>query len=176
MNKQALKLVKEFTKDITKGKDVFYLSYSEKKSFLANLPQDTDIKTLLIHSKNNGVSSFSGHINKKHINNSVQNGIFLNLKDLSMPEVYIFDKENSHQLSTSLDDFIIIFCEFNSTSVLLYVFNTPYCTVGKKGISVGDAPLTNYHIKTFLNTLPEDKYEVVRDALYSDSIVENKEM
>jgi len=175
MSNQTIKLIKQFEKDLKKGKDVFCLSYENTQSVLIGLSRDTDINTLLIHSKNNGISSFLGHINKKHIDKNAKNTILLNLKNLSMPEVYIFDKENSYKLSDNLDDFIIILCEFDSSSILFYVFNTPYSTTGKKGLSSCNPSLTEYHRKIFLNTLPEDKYKEIQDALYSKNIDENEE-
>lgn len=132
------------------------------------LQQDVTLNTLLIHNRNNGESLFQGYINKTPINDSSPINIFLDLEDIELPEVYISTSEDVEQLSDSLDDFTIIFCEFIPYSILFYVFNTPYSQIGKKSLSSNNIPLTDYFKKLFLDTLPDDQSQIIQRKLYAN--------
>ena len=175
MTNAFAKLTKKFEKKINKGKNAFIILQTLEDSMLLGLNQEVSLNTLLIHQKNNGRSLIQGFINKTPINDAAPVNIFLDLEDIELPNVYFYKDEHVEQLSDSTDDFIVIFCEFIPYSILFYVFNTPYSQIGKKSLSSMNIPLTEYFKQLFLDTLPNDKRQIIQEALYREYTDQVKE-
>lgn len=168
MKNSIEKTVNKFKKKIKKGQSVFIISHDHDKSILLGLKEDIILDTLLIHKKVDGSSLVQGYINNKPIKESSPISIFLDLEEIDYPEVYFHSEDQFDVLSEFTEDLIVIFCEFVPYSILFYVFNTPYSQRGKKSISAGNKPLTDYFKHLFLNTLPNDQRQIIQDSLYAE--------
>lgn len=162
------KLIKKFKKKMKKHKNVFAILSNDEKSVLLGLKEPVTLDTLLIHYKNNDKTSLQGFINKIPINDSSIDAVFLDLEYPETPEVFIPVSKSFDRLADSIEDFIIIFCEFEKYNILFYIFNTPFCQISKKSLSHDENNLTSYFKKIFLSTLPDDQRKEIQTKIYTD--------